>query len=191
MKKAFLFLLLILFTSHITAQEYLLAVEGLAEKEDYFIIEEAAPQTYIVIANDEELGRLQQSKSSYNILDVNPRENEYYFVFPVAETKESVAKAGTILAEYTDETEQKEFQTSYLVRVPKGKENLLFELRAEKNYLEFDRVVFRSAPPPGFRTYNPKTFKYENYSFCSYCFRRYSFRHFRYCKHKKILRIRY
>ncbi len=153
--------MLIFCISHITAQEYLLAVEGLAEKEDYCIIEEPAPQTYIVIANDGDLERLQQCKSSYNILDVNPRENEYYFVFPVAETKEAVTRVGTILAEYTDETEQKEFQTSYLVRVPEGKKDLLFELRAEKNYLEFDRVVFRTAPPPGFRTYNPETAKYN------------------------------
>lgn len=161
MKNTFPFILLILFTSHITAQEYLLAVTGLAEKEDYLIIEEAAPQTYIVIANDEELRTLQQRKYSYKMLDTNPRENQYYFVFPVAETKESVAKVGTILAEYIDEAEQKEFQTSYLVKVPRGNEELLFELRVEKNYLEFDRVVFRTAPPPGFRTYNPETFKYN------------------------------
>ncbi len=162
MKNIVFFILFIVFTSHSTAQEYLLAVTGLAEKEDYLIIEEAAPKTYIVIANDKELRTLQQRKCSYKTLDTNPRDNQYYFIFPVAETKESVAKVGTILAEYVDETEQKEFQTSYLVRVPKRNEDRLFELRAEKNYLEFDRVVFRTAPPPGFRTYNPETFKYNS-----------------------------
>jgi hypothetical protein len=160
LKKVLVFLCIFSFLSIITSEEYLLTVKDLAEKEDYFIIEQVVGN-YIVIANDEELGELQKRSSSLKILDKNPREHQYYLVFPVAETRESIAKAGTILEEFVDVTEQKEFQRSFLVRVPEGNEDVLFDLRAEKNFLQYDKMVFPTEPPPGFRPYNPETFTYN------------------------------
>lgn len=160
MKKVLFALYVISFPFIILSEEYLLAVKNLTEKKDFFIIEQVVGN-YIIIANEKELGELQKRSSSVKMLDKNPRDNQYYLVFPVAETRESVAKAGTILQEFVDINEQKEFQRSFLVRVLRGNEDVLFDLRAEKNFIEFDEMVFPTGPPPGFRPYNPETFVYN------------------------------
>ncbi len=161
MKKPSILIVFLFFGISILAKENLIAVSGDIKTTDLYIIEEAAPQTYIALATDQEIEQLKKQKITLEILDKAPLGKDYYFVWPVAETRERVAKVGTILAEYTGMDVQREFHRCYLVHVPKENEDALFKLRAEKNYLEFDRAVFKDAPPIGFKGYDPKTWTYN------------------------------
>lgn len=143
--------------SAVSAHEYLVLIEDLIETQKYYVIEQIQNRS-IVIATDEEINMMQKKKCRYQALDENPREKTYYLIFPsMKETRGNIEKTATILTE---------FQGGYLIRVSQENEHCLFDLKAEFNYLEFDRMVFETYIPPKLRnpqvTYNPDIQKIVN-----------------------------
>lgn len=136
--------------SFLSAREHLVLIENLAEPQKFHVIEQVQNRS-IVIATDEEINRMQTEKCSYKVLDENPREKNYYLIFPsIKETRKDIEKTATILTE---------FQEGFLIQVSQENEHCLFDLKAEFNYLEFDRMVFETYIPPKLQnpqiTYNP------------------------------------
>jgi hypothetical protein len=147
----------LVFFSLICAREHLVFVEDLALPQTFHVIEQVQNR-YIVIATDDELNLIRKRNSSCKVLDENSRDNTYFLVFPsIRETRENIAKTATILDE---------FQGGYLVKVSPENEESLFDLIAEFNYLESDKMVFQTEIPQELldvdKTYNPEIQKIVN-----------------------------
>lgn len=119
------------------AHEYLVLVDDMVESQKFHVIEQIQNKA-VVIATNEDISLMHAKNLPCKILDENPRENSYYLVYPVRETRQNIERIAEILAD---------FQGVYLVKVLPMHEQNLSALDVELNYLEFERMVFETCTP--------------------------------------------
>lgn len=97
-------LLLLSITMH--AQESLVLVGELGKSRDNFMVVDVVEGKHIVLAKQEELGKLKSSSTHFEVLDKNVQGKEYYLVYPFVNTPDDrcgysasiMAKYGKVLA---------------------------------------------------------------------------------------------
>jgi nicotinamide mononucleotide adenylyltransferase len=121
----------------VSARDYLVRIDELFNSRQFFIIEQIG-SSVIAIATDEEIALMEQQKYRYAVLDENPREKIYYLMYPVRETRESIAQVASVLAE---------IQNVFLVSIASARERDLLGLDLESKLLENERMTFIALPP--------------------------------------------
>lgn len=80
--------------------EYLIRTD--ASKAQYLPVVELVEDYALLVAGDELLRRFEECRTHYTILDHNPQDNLYLFVFPYGERLESIARFGRIIDTYEE-----------------------------------------------------------------------------------------
>ncbi len=92
----------------------------------------------LLIADDEMLRVLERAGSKFTIIDIDPREKMYVFVFPFGESLESIARFGTIVDRYDE---------CVLLRTSPDKVAFLNGLKVELSRLMQRPITRRAAGP--------------------------------------------
>ncbi|MEO0128982.1 MAG: M20/M25/M40 family metallo-hydrolase [candidate division WOR-3 bacterium] len=129
-------IVLSLFTGILFANEYLVRVDNLSDRD--FHIVELIENHAIIIATDNDLIKLQNKGVEYNLLDENPRDKYYQIVYLWGEDPAVVAQYGDIIDQYED---------CLLLRTVEEKVIELNKLRVELRRLTFDPVRFLNEDP--------------------------------------------
>jgi hypothetical protein len=124
------------------ATEYLVRLDASAATS--FQVIELVDDHALMIADDEMLKRLEQQGCLYAILDENPRDKFYVFVFPVAEELTNIARFGRILDQYDDcvllQTKQDRLPDLNRLRVELSRLTLKPIVRRERGAHDFGKI---------------------------------------------------
>ncbi|UCF71204.1 MAG: M20/M25/M40 family metallo-hydrolase [candidate division WOR-3 bacterium] len=92
--------LLLLISGYVHATQYLIRIDARAGQDLQIV--ELIDGYALLVANDEMLQEFGEKKTDYVILDENPSDKFYLFVFPLAEDVESIARFGMIIDNYEE-----------------------------------------------------------------------------------------
>ncbi len=132
----FLSISLFWFLGVLFANEYLVRVDNLIDRELHIV--ELIENHAIIIATGNDLMKLQKRGVEYTLLDENPRDKYYQIVYLWGEDPSVVAKYGDIIDQYED---------CVLLRTVEEKVIELNKLRVELRRLTFDPVRFLDEDP--------------------------------------------
>jgi hypothetical protein len=116
------------------AEEYMVKID--ANVSGGLEVIELVDDKALLIADEDMLEELQRTSVPYVILDNNPRENFYLFVFPVTEDLPTISRFGTILDQYDE---------CVLLRTTRDQIPELNKLKVELSRLTLKPVVKRDA----------------------------------------------
>ncbi len=141
-------LLIVLFSNVLFANEYLVRVDNLKDRD--FHIVELIENHAIIIANDNDLIKLQNKNIEYIVLDENPRDKYYQIVYLGSVDPSVVAQYGDIIDQYED---------CLLLRTTEDNIFELNKLKVELKRLTFDPVRFvdEELYPQQIRSFAPDT----------------------------------
>ena len=149
-------LLLFCFISIVFSNEYLISVDGLSKEnwERYKVIE-VVDNTFIILATEDVMQKLSKQRIQFKELCKQPIRNtdEYFVVIPIFDTKYAIQKVSTIVGEYNN---------FYIVKVSEAQKDAFFDLKVERNLLEYEPYIFRTTVPPelqNFRIHNQDILK--------------------------------
>jgi len=159
MKKILLSLLLLSCTNTF-AQEFLVIIDDLVDRKDFFVIQQVG-ERYIAVVNQSELALLKNRQYTCKTLDENPRNNTYYLLFPKKTPLSKISSVSTILETFYEPSDIEIYRHSMLVRVSERNKDLLFNLDVDLNLIEMEKMHCGPyvPPDPGYlnaqASYNP------------------------------------